>query len=81
MNTINLTAAQKKKIKRCIKGLNDVRAELQHQNPNSEIRWYLEGCDNLNLMSEESHTGSYQEANQEGVIELFQLERSSGGGW
>lgn len=81
MNTIELTTKQRSKIKRCVKGLNDVLVELQQENPDSDIHWYLQDSDNLNLMSEPSHTEPHQDPNHDGVIELFDLKNSSGGGW
>lgn len=81
MSDIEITAKQRNKIKRCIKGLNDVRREIQNENPSIDINWYLEDNDNFNLMGGESHSGVEASANQSNVIEWFNLERASGGGW
>jgi hypothetical protein len=84
MAEINLTKAQKDKITKAIKALNDVRKELQKQNPDKDINWYLEDSDNLNLMEEESHKesgGNGFNANYDAIIHTFNLDNSSGGGW
>jgi len=81
MSDVELTAKQRSKIKRCVKGLNDVLAELQEQNPDNEMQWYLEDTANLNLMDGDSHVEPRQQANYEGVIEIFTLDSASGGGW
>ena len=81
MADTELTTKQSGKIRRAVKALNDVRRELQNDNPDKDIQWYLEGSDNLNLMEGESHSDRFNTANQDAVIELFQLDCSSGGGW
>jgi len=78
MSDIKLTAAQKRKINTAVNSLNKVRAELQRGNPDYYINWYLEDCGNLNLLENDSHDGA---ANQEVVIETFDLDHSAGGGW
>lgn len=57
MADIELTSKQHNKIKRAVKALNDVRDELQLENPDHDLMWYLEDCANLNLMEGESHEG------------------------
>ena len=82
--SILLTSKQRNKIKRAIKALNDVRQELQSDNADCEIQWYLEDNDNLNLMTGESHdeSGCNDGAQmRDRVIDVFYLEYSSGGGW
>tara|TARA_B110000902_G_C14243073_1_gene563211 strand:- start:930 stop:1187 length:258 start_codon:yes stop_codon:yes gene_type:complete len=85
MSNITLTTKQRSKIKRAIKSLNDVRQELQNENGDCEVQWYLEDSDNLNLMSGESHEFSPDtvddDSRQDRVIDTFYLEMSSGGGW
>lgn len=83
MSDIKLTAAQKRKINTAVNSLNKVRAELQKDNPDYYINWYLEDCGNLNLLENNSHdlADTYGAANQEVVIETFDLDHSSGGGW
>lgn len=82
MASITLTTKQKRKIKRAIEALNDVRVELQQENPDNYINWYLEDCGNLILMAEETHNDDLnQSANYDAAIEVFHLEQASGGGW
>ncbi|EKP0311728.1 hypothetical protein JE959_001754 [Aeromonas veronii] len=75
-----LTIAQKNKIEMAVAALNEVTKELQEQNPDCYINWYLEDNDNLNLMEEDSH-GDDGAAQKNKVIELFSLDNSSGGNW
>lgn len=75
-----LSKKQDAKIKRCIKGLNDVMAELQTENPELNINWFLEDNDNLNLMKGDSHDDNHS-ANFDNSIKMYSLDRSSGGGW
>lgn len=83
MSELTLTKAQLKKIKAAIKSLNDVRQELQDENPDFDINWYLEDSNNLNLMECNSHNmGSWRgEPMQGGIMHTFYLHKSSGGGW
>jgi hypothetical protein len=83
MSDIELTISQDRKIKRAIKALNDVRAELASANPDNHISWYLEGSDNLNLMSGDSHDMSNDQGGQnyDNVIATYDLDNASGGGW
>lgn len=81
MSYIELTTKQYNKIKRCIKGLNDVLDELQKENPDRHMNWYLEASNNLNLMEGESHSGQQTTANYHNVVNCFYLNKSSGGGW
>ncbi|MGL4355145.1 MULTISPECIES: hypothetical protein [Aeromonas] len=80
MADVELTPAQKRKIKRAIAALNDVRRELQQENPDYYINWYLEDNDSLNLMEGDSHD-RHGDAQQDKVIEHFCLDNSGGGGW
>lgn len=80
MSKVQLTAKQKAKIKRAIKSLNDVNEEIQTDNSDKYINWYLEDNDNLNLMEDYSHDGNGS-ANHDAVIEVFNLDNSGGGGW
>ena len=80
MNKIELTNAQDRKIKRAIKALNDVRAELASDNPDNYVNWYLEDNENLNLMNGDSHSGQGV-PNYDNVIGLYNLKMASGGGW
>mgnify|MGYP003653423860 CR=1 FL=1 len=83
--SIELTSKQRNKIKRAVKSLNDVRQELDDDNSDCEVQWYLEDCGNLNLMSGDSHDdtglGTGHGRRQDLVIDRFDLEYSSGGGW
>ena len=79
--SILLTSKQRNKIKRAVKALNDVRRELQSENDECDIQWYLEDNDNLNLMAGNSHDGNGSESRRDRVIDTFYLEASSGGGW
>jgi hypothetical protein len=84
MAEITLTKAQKDKIKKAIKSLNDIRDELQVQNPDKYINWYLEDSNNLNLLENESHKesgGNGFAADYDTIIDTFNLWHSSGGGW
>jgi hypothetical protein len=82
MSNITLTTKQRSKIKRAIKALNDVRQELQNENGDCEVQWYLEDSGNLNLMTGDSHDFSGDcDSRQDRVIGLFELDMSSGGGW
>ena len=77
--SILLTSKQRNKIKRAVKALNDVRRELEQENPENVISWYHESG-NLNLIDGETHKPN-GDANQDSVIDLFTLDRSDGGGW
>ena len=79
MAQIELTSSQYRKIERAVKALNDARSEIQKQNPNMNINWYLEAQGNLNLMEDKSHVD--YSPNYDAVIDLFYLDNSSGGGW
>jgi hypothetical protein len=84
MIEIILTNKQRSKISRAIKALNDVRQELQNENGDCDVQWYLEDSDNLNLMSGDPHDetgGNHGCSRQDRVIALFELDMSSGGGW
>jgi hypothetical protein len=85
MSNITLTTKQRSKIKRAIKALNDVRQELQNENGDCEVQWYLEESGNLNLMSGDSHVFSNcdvdEDSRQDRVIELFEFENATGGAW
>ena len=79
---IELTNKQHNKIKRAIKALNDVRAELARENPDNDVNWYLEDSDNLNLMGNPSHTEDHNMTSlYDNVIECYSLDSASGGGW
>jgi len=80
MSDIEITTKQHNKIKRAIKSLNDARDEIQSENPDYNINWYLEDSDNLNLMEGESHIGG-EIANHDAVIELYDFKSAGGGGW
>ena len=82
MSEFNITPAQKAAITRAVNSLNKVRAELEEDNPDApNVSWYLEDCGNLNLMSDDSHTGGYLNANRAAVEGVWDLANSSGGGW
>ena len=82
MADIELTPAQKRKINSAVKALNKVRADLQRENPEYYINWYLEDCGNLNLLEGDSHNIENGQSSQESaVIEVWDLEHSAGGGW
>ena len=85
MTSIKLTSSQRAKIKRAVKALNDVRADVERTNETEPegIHWYLEDAGNLNLMDGMSHdSDKYGEpSRQHAVIDVFDLEKSSGGGW
>jgi hypothetical protein len=86
MSNVTLTTKQRNKIKRSVKALNDVRQELQKDNADCDVQWYLEDSDNLNLMSGDPHDDSGRSEGghgrrQDRVIDTFYLELSSGGGW
>lgn len=81
MSEVNLTKNQKSRIQRAIKSLNDVAKELQQENQDNDINWYLDDNDNLHLMGHSSHSGNNSAANYDAVIATFNLERASGGGW
>lgn len=80
MAKIKLTPKQRAKIKRAVKALNDVREELASDNPDQYLHWFLEDINNLNLMEDDSHD-EHLHPNQDAVIELFELDMASGGGW
>jgi ferric iron reductase protein FhuF len=80
MSKLTLTKAQLKKIQSAVKALNDVRQELQDENIDFNINWYLEDSENLFLMECESHDADGNPM-QDGVIEVFRLRMASGGGW
>ena len=75
-----MSKAQRSKIDQAVKSLNDVRAELQRENPGKNINWYLEDFCNLNLMEDESHDIN-GDANQDAAIDRFHLDYASGDGW
>lgn len=80
MSDIQLTQKQKLKIKEAIQSLNDVRKEVQTKNPDNDINWYLEDCGNFNLMDNQSHDNEGN-PRKDRVINSFDLDESSGGGW
>ena len=80
MADIALSPAQRRKIKRAVTALNEVRLELQTDNPDYDINWYLEDTSNLNLMEESSH-GHDGSPQHDKVIESFYLDNAGGGGW
>lgn len=75
-----LAPAQSRKISAAVAALNEVRHQLQLENPTCNINWYLEDCDNLILMSGDSHDESGK-ARHDRVIEVFTLDNATGGGW
>ena len=82
MSDVSLSKKQVARIKRLVTGLNNVRKEIQLENPDHCINWYLEDCGNLNLLKGESHSGGYgAEALYENVLLTVDLEESAGGGW
>jgi hypothetical protein len=86
MSVITLTTKQRSKIKRAIKALNDVRRELQNDNNDCDVQWYLEDSGNLNLMSGDSHdetsgSGYGDTSRQDRVIAIFDLDNAGGGAW
>lgn len=82
MTDITLTTKQHNKIKRAVKALNDIRAEVSKDNPEIYINWYLEDNDNLNFMGGHSHSEDSGITPQyENVIAEFTLDNSGGGGW
>lgn len=82
MASITLTTKQKRKIQRALKALDEVRVELQRENPDNYINWYLEDCGNFLLLEKQSHTEDFNlSARHDAVIEHFNLEEASGGGW
>ena len=82
MVDIKLTPAQKRKINSAVKALNKVRDDLQRENPEYYINWYLEDCGNLNLLEGDSHNvEDLGFTVKDNIIEAFDLEDSSGGGW
>lgn len=79
---MELTAKQRNKIKRAVKALNDVRRELQDQYPENKINWYLEDCGNLCLMSGDTHSDNLNVSPLfENIVEVYDFEMASGGGW
>ncbi len=85
MTDIVLTPKQKSKIKRAVKALNDVRKEVEQTNECEPegILWYLEDSGNLCLMDGLSHDSDQygDPPRQHAVIDIFDLDKSSGGGW
>lgn len=80
MGKPKVTKAQRQKIERHVKGLNDIRQELEDKYPDAYINWYLEDSSNLNLMSDESHD-ERGKPQQDAVMCSSCLDYSSGGGW
>lgn len=80
MAEIILTKSQLRKIKTAVKALNDIRQEVQDENPDFDINWYLEDCGNFCLMEDDTHDKDGT-ARQDRVIDVFNLDNSSGGGW
>ncbi len=82
MADIELTPSQKRKITSAVKALNKVREDLQRENPDYYINWYLEDCGNLNLLEGDSHDAeNYGASQSDNSIEVWDLEHSTGGGW
>jgi hypothetical protein len=86
MSDVVLTTKQRNKIARAVKALNDVRREIDSENSDCDVQWYLENSGNLNLMSGDSHdddsgSGYGDTSRQDRVIALFDLHMASGGGW
>lgn len=80
MANVTLTKSQKAVITRAINLLNKVRQEIQLENPDYDINWYLEDCGNLCLLENPSHDDT-QKPRQDRVIEDRHLVESSGGAW
>lgn len=80
MSDIELTTPQFRKIKNAVNTLNKLKDEIQKENPDAYINWYLQDGDNLHLMSGDSHTDGIT-PNYHHVIESFYLKSASGGGW
>tara|TARA_R110002072_G_scaffold169949_2_gene323484 strand:- start:4541 stop:4792 length:252 start_codon:yes stop_codon:yes gene_type:complete len=79
---VTLSIKQLNKVRRAIKSLNDVRKELEVNNPENYINWYLEDNNNLNLMCDYSHSqDAHGVSNQDAVIRCFELDNAGGGGW
>ena len=82
MADLRLTTKQRNKIKRALKALDDVRIELQQENPDYYISWYLEDCGNFLLLENHAHDDSMNHyAQHHVVIEGFHLDEAGGGGW
>lgn len=88
MSNVELTNKQYNEIKRAIKSLNDVRKEIQTDNPDYDISWYVENGGSVHLMSGDSHShislGDYEtitNSNYDNIIDTFTLLRSECGGW
>ena len=82
MSEFEITSRQRATITRAVNSLNKARRELEVANPEApNVNWYLEDSNNLNLMSDDSHTGHNGGANIDAVMETWNLERASGGGW
>ena len=82
MTEVELTSKQQAKIKRAIKALNDVRKEIELENKESDIGWYLEGSGSLHLTNGETHDWKNEaEPLQESILASFELDKSGGGGW
>ncbi len=81
MSEIELTTKQRNKIKRACKALDDVLKEVQSENPDFNILWYLEDSSNWHLMEDESHSGLSGEPRHDRVIDTFWIDAASGGGW
>jgi len=80
MAKVTITSKQKAKINRAVKALNEVRQEVANENPNNDINWYLEDCENLNFMEDSPHDDE-NNAREDRVIHLVNLHNASGGGW
>ena len=79
---MELTAKQRNKIKRAVKALNDARQELQEQYPDEYFNWYLEDCGNLCLMKGWTHDDDHNSSPLfENIVEVYDFEMASGGGW
>ncbi|MEM0550447.1 MULTISPECIES: hypothetical protein [Aeromonas] len=79
MADIVLTPAQSRMLSKAVATLNEVLHQLQLENPDCNINWYLESGA-LHLMGGDSHDDDGR-ARQDLVIETFTLDKADGGGW
>lgn len=77
---IILTDKQRQRIEFAVKMLNEVRQELDRENPGHNVNWYLEDSSNLNLMDGDSHDDA-QRPMRNRIIGSFIFWNASGGGW
>ncbi len=80
MAEVKITKRHQAKIEKAVEALNEVQRQVQSKNQDNYINWYLEGNDNLLLMSGNSHDEENKPREDRVILHSY-LNHASGGGW